>query len=270
METKPTKIKGHFCQHCNHIFKLKFNFDRHISFCEFSHKSVKEREFDIDAADEKIPSYNEIFKFVKELSLRITKLEKDNTKLKSALNREKRKIDVLDYLNNSNIVPTMSFSNWISSLDIRSKLETVFYDDLSSGIFQLFEDGVNNISIHCNENLPLRAFSTKNNTFYVYDNVSSDKEEPIYKWLQFSDKSFNEYLKYLSKCFIREFKIWCDENKRFIDDLNNEHFQKKYLSYFEKILGGKMDENTRFHRIKSAIYNKIKQNMKNVEYEFVE
>ena len=62
------------CNYCMREYKEKYNYDRHIGFCEFSHKSMKERESEIEAFD-KPPSVNELFHYIKEISVRVDKLE---------------------------------------------------------------------------------------------------------------------------------------------------------------------------------------------------
>lgn len=265
---KTNLTMNYTCKCCTREYKEKFNYDRHVGFCEFSHKSRKERENDVEVYD-KTPSVQELFGFMKEMSIRMDKLEKENAKLRVFANLQKKKIDILEWLNEkSNCKPPMVFTDWINGLPLQEKLSSVFNFDLFTGIVKCLEKGVDNISIDDFDNLPIRAFSQKPNTLYIFDKQESIDSLPVARWTMISNKMFDKWLNYIGKKFVVEFKKWCDENKTEID--TNEAMKECYFDNFQKVLGGKMSDETRNLRLRQLIYGKIKQNMKNlVEFEFI-
>jgi hypothetical protein len=260
---------GHTCKFCRREYKEKFNLDRHIGYCEFTHKSRREREDEIEAF-EKAPTVQELFNYVKEMSIRMDKLEKDNARLRVFAVQQRKKINILEWLNEkTRTCPAIDFASWVNALPIEQKLNTVFANDLLTGILRSLETGVDNISIDNTENLPICAFTQKANIFYIYDkDPDADGKETVYKWQQFTNKQLDRWLNFIGQKFSFAFKNWCDENKAAID--TNEDMMEQYYSNFQKVLGGKMSDDTRNHRIRQHMFGKIKQNMKNViEFEFV-
>ena len=54
------------------------------------------------------------------------------------------------------------------------------------------------------QNIPIKAFSQKENTFFIYTN---DK-----KWIMMSFHKFESFIQVILKLFMDEFKYWQDEN----------------------------------------------------------
>ena len=242
------------CKCCHRDYKEKFNYDRHIGFCEFSHKSIRERENGIDAF-EKTPSINELFSFVKELVVRIDVLEKENAKLKQFTNINKRKMDFADWLNNHN-KPTITFTKWLTEIPYYQFLDDIFKNDLISGSLTSLQNG-NGCS-----NKPIYAFIQKPNVFYVYDEImddgDGDGDKRTLQWIMITGNEFDKWLNYISQSFLIEFKKWCDEHKNEID--NNEIMKEQYFSNFQKVLGNsKMGVDVRNQRIRQQYFNIIKQ-----------
>lgn len=245
------KTSKYTCNHCLRGYKEKFNYDRHIGFCEFSHKSIKERENDIEAF-EKTPSVSELFSFVKELVVRIDKLEKENTQLKNMASISKRKLGFIDWLNYRN-KPCVTFTKWLSEIPYYNYLNDIFNNDLITGSvlsLQYKNSGMG---------YPLYAFSEKQNCFYIYDEVS-DNETKL-QWILIQGNDFDKWLNYISQSFLIEFKKWCDEHKNEID--NDEKMKETYFSNFQKVLGNsKLSVDVRNQRIRQQLFNKIKQSYK--------
>jgi len=259
MNYSPTNYK---CKYCFTSYKEKFNYDRHVGFCEFSFKSTKEIENEIEAFD-KTPTITELFSYVKELSVRVIKLEKENNQLKQFASKQRKRIDVLDWLNNRyDCIPETDFTNWMTSLPVETYLEQVFEYDLLTALLKCFDALFENL-----DKLPIRAFSQKSNIFYVYDKYTVDNEEKL-GWQQIPNKQLDKWFSFVAQKMITEFKNWYEQNKTRID--SDEQAREQYYDNFQKVLGGKMSDSTRNHRLRQACYTKLKMNLKNVvEFEFV-
>jgi hypothetical protein len=251
------------CKFCGNGYKEKFNFDRHIGFCEFSYKSAKEIDNEIEAF-EKAPSVSELFAFVKELTVRVGKLEKENIELKQFAYKQKKRVDIVDWLNNRcEYIPELTFNRWMTELPVESYLHKVFEYDLLTALIKCLDDAFEKNS----EKLPICAFSQKTGTFYVYDN-SINCLGQNFKWSQISNKQLDKWFSFMAKKIIAAFKNWYEENKTTID--SDEKYKEQYFEYFQKVLGGKMNDETRNHRLRQFCYTKLKQNLKTVvELDFV-
>lgn len=255
MDNSPTKYS---CKYCKTSYKEKFNFDRHIGFCEFSFKSTKEIENEIEAFD-KCPTIVQLFGYVKELSVRVIKLEKENALLKQFASKQRKRIDVLDWLNNRyDYIPEIDFTAWMTSIPVEAYLEQVFEYDLLTALLKCFDASFDNL-----DKLPVRAFCQKTNMFYIYD-----KQEEKYCWQLISNKQLDKWFSFLAQKMVAEFKKWYDSNKARIDA--DDQSREQYYENFQKVLGGKMCDSTRNQRLRQACYTKLKQNLKSVvEFEFV-
>lgn len=250
------------CKFCTQEYKEKFNFDRHVGFCEFSFKSAKEIDNEIEAF-EKAPSPSELFAYVKELSIRVGKLEKENAQLKQFVQKEKKRIDVLDWLNNRcESVPDFTFTTWFTELPVESYLEKVFEYDLLTALIKCLDHTFENM-----EKPPICAFSQKAGMFYVFERSNSCLGQ-LGKWSQISNKQLDKWFSFMATKMIAAFKNWYEENKTTID--SDEKYKEQYFDYFQKVLGGKMNDETRNHRLRQFCYTKLKQNLKSiVELEIV-
>ena len=251
-----TNTRTFNCLYCNRDYREKFNYDRHIGFCEFSHKSQKECDGEIDAF-EKVPGMYDLFAYIKELSVRVGKLEKENIVLKQQLNIEKKKVDIGVWLNSLPNKPPITFTKWILDIPFQKYLNNIFAKDMESAIKTCLENGSNEIFICDKDNAPIYATIQKKNMFYVYDEIQVDGQK-IAQWCLISGKDMDKWLNYISQAFLIEFKHWCDEHQREIN--NNDDMNQKYLSNFKKIIGScKNTDEIRNHNIRKYLFNKIKE-----------
>ena len=235
------------CKYCNREYKEKFNHDRHAQTCEFLSKSRREQINEIDSF-ERLPNPKEMFSLIQELSIRITKLEKENSQLKGSI---KRKLKFNDILNQA-AKPDFNYNAWIDMLldNVDKHLQTVFNVDLLTATNELFN---NFIDLH-NEKLPLRAYDIKPNVFYIYDIDNT--------WTPILNTDFDKLLARISHRFLVEFnRCWCIVNREKIETLDS--YKELYIDYYRKILGGeKITDESRYSRIRHYIYGKIKKNIK--------
>lgn len=255
------KTSGYTCNFCLRNFKEKFNYDRHILCCEFFHKSDRERINEVELI-ESLPTQLQMYRLIQELAIRVNRLEKDNRKL---LQSQKRKINILDFLNEKNNQPSIIFYTWLTGIvykNISEYLEVVFHNDLTTGIIHLFDNIINNSEP---DKIPICAFENKPNVFYIYDfrnqlikDIDSGENTPV--WTALSIPEFTMILKKISHRFLIEFKKnWYDKNKHMID--TDETYKDKYIYYYKNILGGDQSEDIRSHKIRVWLYNRIKTNI---------
>jgi hypothetical protein len=200
---------------------------------------------------------SEILDRLHQLENRVNLLEKENSSLKNGM-VIKRKIDVLDWLNNElDIVPTMTFQKWILSLQYDKSIQTVFREGLIPGIIEVLDNGINDVSLKDSYYLPIRVFCQKQNLFYVYDMDSTNQDKEI-KWSILSNTDLDKWITIMCNKFLAEFQKWFKENEVMIQ--TNEKMNDRYVLYFKRTLGDKrITEEVRNQRVKQHIIKSIKQ-----------
>ena len=273
IETYDKMLKSgdyHHCNFCNKQFHQKFNYDRHVLCCEFISKSSKERENEIDITQQ-LPTPTEMYQLMQHMMVRIQKLENENTKLR----RFKRgKITALDWLNDASKCPppTFTFSDWIRNdilPNVKDYLETVFHQNLLTGLTCVFD---NSISKFASTDLPICSFDTKLSDIYVFKkptNDSNENESNEPRWMKIPNVELDKYLRRVANQFTYDFKsCWYELHKQEIE--TDEKYSEMYVDYYKQILGGKMSDDTLFHKLRQYLSSQVKRNLKSVvEYDIV-
>jgi hypothetical protein len=220
----------------------------------------------MDLTKDKIPSMEDMYRLIQNMCVRIEKLEEENKKLRQS---ERRKIKIIDWLNNSkNIQMNITFSQWINDIVLKKVylyLNVVFESDLLNGIIKLFENLIETAELN---KLPIQCFDNKTNIFYIYKMCIDEKEECTKNWVQIKNHEFDTYLHLIVHQFLLDFKnIWYNANKTNIE--TNERYKDLYIDNYKNILGGdKITDQTRNDRIRDKLYKLLKQNIKQInEYD---
>lgn len=248
------------CHYCKKQYREKYKHDRHILICEFFYKSQREIKDIAENIEEKIPSTRELYLIMQDMMFRIKKLEDENKKLKQIQNK---KINILEWLNTST-KPKLTLARWINEHiipNVNKYLETVFEENLVTGITKLIEEAISLFDI---EELPLRTFENKPNVFFIYK-----KEDDKHIWLQISSTVFDKYITVISQQFVIDFNNkWYLENKSKID--SDETYKDMYVTRYKNIIGGNTSEEQNNKRIREYIFKQLLTNIKTiVEYDIV-
>ncbi len=235
------------CEFCETGFKYKKQHDEHAVCCEFVDKKKEELKDNIDLTDDAIPSPRIMYELVKHLMVRNQHLEKEVEELRKFVKREKSKINVIEYLNNHHF-PTIDYPQMMKMLVVQPRhLEAVFEGNIVDGVFALF-DGLE---------LPITAFSHKN-AFYVYKEAS---------WHEFPQISMNAMFDILSNRFMKAYRSW--ERSKPELNVESEDVQKQKMILLRKVLGTSMNDENKYRKFGTMMFEKLKKNVKNiVEYEF--
>lgn len=260
----------HNCNFCKKQFHQKFNYDRHVLCCEFITKSHKARENEIDITQQ-LPTPIEMYQLMQHMMVRITKLENEN----ATLRRIKRgKLSVLEWLNDTTKcpLPAFTFSDWIRNdilPNVKDYLETVFHQGLLAGLTSLFEQSISKCG---STTLPICSFDTKLSEIYVFKkntncDVQNEPTEPM--WIKIPNVELDKYLRRVANQFTYDFKsCWYEVHKADIE--TDEKYSEMYVDYYKQILGGKMSDDTLFHKLRQYLSSQLKRNLKSVvEYDIV-
>ena len=184
------------------------------------------------------------------------KLRKDVEELKRWVQTKKRKVIIVDWLN-ENYKPPENYKEFISKLCIaREHLEIIFKSNIIDGIQEILQDFMNNPDNP--DNCPFKSFDQKDNIIYVYNEES--------KWVLLSSTEFNNIISVIIKNILAELKIWQDENAQ---KLYTEDFSVIYVQNVKKVIGGDIPIDKQRNKIHRNLYKYLKMNLQNtIEYEF--
>jgi hypothetical protein len=242
-------MNSYKCNLCAKVYKLKDNFNKHYVSCKFFHDSC------IIPSDENesLPTYSELYSFVKEIALKCHKLENEIANLKQNMNVQQKK-HILDYLNKDpNNVKIPNYEEWCKSFIIkREHLQEVFEGDMISGIKSVLELHISS------KNLPIRVFSQKHSNIYIYTGE--------YGWKLMQNCHFEQIIYPLERQFLQEFVIWQKENQEKIS--MSEKLKDDEIQYMLKICGSKNTMDKTIHILKKWFISKLEEEFVHTVVEF--
>jgi len=233
------------CNLCYVDFRTKTQHREHTLCC----KLIKDRTA-ADVPNDRVPNARIMYELIKNLSAKCDKLETELRALKTTSAREKRKINLVDYLNETRI-PTLAYKTWIKELTVQPKhVEKALENKIINGIFELMDDALRD-----DPNLPLTAFSHRRGRFYVWKEDAWEETKPGFTNELFDNMAFK---------FLRAYTKW-ELSKPELNARTEE--AQKYKMMYMKLLTTR--DEVQYKRFSAWLFERIKQNVKKiVEYEF--
>jgi hypothetical protein len=243
--------KQNHCINCNRQFRFKDLYDQHAITCDFLFKSRKEKDRETDAF-ERLPSQQEQFKLIQNLYLQISKLQKEVDSMRGQVIIRKRK-EIIDFLQSkSNPIPQITFLEWSKTITVsKEMLDTVFSKSLNDGIRSCISAV---LSLDCP---PIRAFTQKKGTIYVYEKVEPDGESVKSCWRVLSIDEFDRWIDRIMHKFLQVFVTWQLENMKLLN--SNEDQKDKNLEYMQKINGNGQTDDRRKNDLRKWFYETFKK-----------
>jgi len=274
------------CEYCGKSYIRKSSYERHYAICEITHKSKRLRICDEQESTD-IPTISQLYIVIQEMALRQQKMEEKMEEMQKWIDRKKKKMDIIHWLNNQPQTKIMS----ILFID-RIKSFTVCEDDIMIILEQNIIETIINI---LKKNLkppedngkikePIACFMEKSNVFYIYKSISV--VDPIYlvdivdtnKKSDMSDKYMNNWIKMIPEDFVYMLKLihskllneicaWRDRNH---DKIRyNDKMSEMYNKMVIKLMSMDFSQESTLAKIKIALYTFLKGDLKNmVEYDF--
>jgi len=248
------------CFICNKQYTKKSSLDKHIILCDFKMKTKREHQIELEELGD-VPTHFQLVKIVQELTLKMIKMEEKMEQMKKWVDRKKRKLNVVMWLN-SNINPTIGFSEWVNTyLMVKSNhFENLMENTIFNTIQQIFED---NLCENTDLVYPISCFSQKSGVFYICDKKADKTAE--WRQLVLTDMIF--ILKTLQNGIIRELTKWKLDNQHKFDD--NDKISILFNKAVIKLMNISFTEDNNMSKIKNNLYNYLKTDLKSiVEFEF--
>ena len=257
-------MSGFQCKYCFRKWHKKEHMEKHNVMCGFWHRSSQIQEDDYDVT----PTVTELFKLVKEFAYKCDKLQKRVDQLENRNNNQQKR-NILHYLNDHPAsFPAIDFIRTFHISDIH--LETVFECDLTDGIKACIKTHF----VSQLDRLPIRAFSQKPNTLYVYDTITATTPDTSIiqpTWHVMTNAELDKLISVISLKFLQAFIAWKKQHCAELEDqavydiadedLNvhtfavNEQIKQQQQTYMIKINGRRVNEDKRRNEIKQFLYN---------------
>jgi hypothetical protein len=254
--TNRIKQSPECCVYCGKGYKARKNLEKHIMLCEIYH-NPKKRKIVIEE-DEPLPSQRVLYEMVVQLALKYNKMEEKIDELNKLLIKEKKKINVFEWLNNK--TPGFTYEELIDKMIINNEcIDYLFKNSFIDTFMDIFSKTIESDV----ENLPIRCFTQKPNHFYIYD--KNEKDE--LGWQELSREklmySLNKFHMKISKGLF----IWRQNNSEFV--MNNDNNAILYDKTYLKLMSVDFRNDNTINKIRSQIFALVKVDLKSfVEYEF--
>lgn len=253
--------KKYCCENCKKDYTRKSSLDKHKILCDFKIKTLRERNIVVEEAGD-IPNHYELVKIVQELMLRNIKLEEKVEQMQKWVDKKKKKINVIAWLN-ANINVIMGFREWVHTvIDVKEEHldclmeNTLFYTVQRIFEYNLYEQEDDTFSY------PIKSFSEKQGILYVADKF----ENGTIIWRQMMHSDMVELLKIIHNKMLNRMTKWRHDNKTLIMD--DDHVSNKFNKAIIKWMDMSFSQDATYGRMKNGLYTYLKTNVKQmIEYE---
>jgi hypothetical protein len=223
-------------------------------------KTKLEHQVEIDELGD-VPTHFQLVKIVQELTLKMIKMEEKMEQMQKWVEKKKRKLNVILWLN-TNMNPTIGFLEWVhTSLIVKPEhFENLIENSIFHTIQQIFED---NLVQQEDFVYPITCFSQKSGIFYICDK----KEDGTAEWRQLILEDMILILKIVQNSMIRELTKWKTANQHKFDE--NDKISILFNKAVIKLMNISFTQDATLSRIKNGLYTYLKTDLKSVvEFDF--
>ena len=239
------------CTCCNRAYHRKTYYDKHILLCHLmATKSID----DMKKADEELadtPDVRVLYEIILEMNAKMTKMESKLEEYEKWVESKKRKINIIDWLNDKYKEYPIVYTPWLNSIIInRAHLEMIFEYDYVAGMVSIMQSLLPHDS-----SSPIKCFDQKENVLFIYND---------HKWSIMSSELFEKLIASINTKIIGEFILWQNENEEKIHQ--DDNFANVYAHNLKKIMGGNGNSSLDVLglKIKKELFKYLKVNIKNV------
>jgi hypothetical protein len=262
------------CTYCGKGYTKKTSLEKHVLICSIIYKSKRELKIEEEESTD-IPSHKELYNIIKELTFKINQLEEKVTLQQKFIDKKKKKINVVEWLNN-NVKTSQVFDDFINNSIIINEEDVIFMMN-NSFLDTLDKVFAENLSREKQKlGIPIFCFSEKQNTFYIYsNNTVNSNTNPNPNTQQTTPQSWmelnrNDCIRFLNIIYSKIFKKLMEWKKDNEQNLNgSEKLEDIYIKTVSKIMSIEFKNEATLSKTKTILYNILKTDMKNIiEYQF--
>lgn len=255
---------GTYCKFCHHYWKNRKEYDRHLSCCEYFHHQRRNPPAEMNDRGGRLPTMAEMYRLVENLTHRLEKTEKEVQRLRTNMNTRQKKA-IIEWLNQPSQIPQITFEDWWHEIKANeSDVQKVVNGDLTKGMLSCIESHLQQFATRTS---PIRCFSQKANTFYVYSietnkPVANDATvSPKPMWQIMSASQLEKMCAHIVQQIIREFLVW--QNTHITTSTEyDERAMDKRASLLMKIHGYGVSNDKRMSDIKKLLFPQMEENLR--------
>jgi hypothetical protein len=212
-------------------------------------KSVADMKKD-DEEQADTPTMRVLYEIILEMNAKMVKMEARLDEYAKWVETRKRKLNIVDWLNdNYNAYPN-SYIGWFNSIKVsRLHLEMMFEMDYVPGVVAILEML---LPAENRETLPIKCFDQKDNIIFIFHED---------KWQIMPVELFDTLIMSLSKKLISEFIVWQNEH---FEQMESDDFAAIYAKNLKRVMGGNTGIELLGLRVKKELFKYLKVNLKNV------
>jgi len=250
------------CIYCGKTYKTRLNLENHLILCEISNKSKRSLSNVNDDTDNLIHeniSSKKLYQIVMQLSMKCNRLENKVADLSKYVTKKIQKIDVIDYLNNTKSTnnPILIFENIIEIVTVEQlDIEFLFYNSFMETINQILSRNI--YKNRENNELPITAFTQKQNIIYVYTKNDSNIEQNL-SWTIVSREKFIRFLNLIQFKMSKALSEWRKNNAQLLNESDGQCML--YDKTFSKLMEPDFKIEKIYVKFYNNIYNKLKINI---------
>jgi hypothetical protein len=299
-------MSDYYCKYCIKHWKHKQEYEKHLACCEFFYNFRRNPRNEMDDYGNKLPTQKELFRFVQELSMKCERLEKEVTRLKQNANMRQKKI-IVECLNHSSAIPKWTFCEWWKSIHLSipfvmnekdaSSMAEHWSEISNPYLFRVFNMGLTEgikcilgqfigVARESRQILPIRCFTQKINTFYIYcgegippyeDKIAPAVMRPQFpaksgkrasEWKIMSNADLETMVDYISQIYVREFLGWLNTNSYLIGQ--DERRGEEQISYMMKVNSMRPSKEKGMVEVRKWLFATLEENAQKIgEVEFI-
>ena len=241
------------CIHCGKGYKSKTMLEKHLILCEITHKTKNKQ---IDVFENDVPSQKMMYKMILELGQKLNRMEEKMDKVNKWVVKKKKKINVLEWLNNT-VKPEYTFERVIDNVIIaNSDIEYLFNNNIYDTLNEVFSRTI------YFDTIPIFASIQKSNLLYIFDTIDGQ--------LIWTEMTRDKLIRFLNQVQMKLSKALFEWKKQHKAELNSsDTYATMFDKSVSKLMGADFKQDNTLSRIRNMIYNKMKIDVKTmVEYEF--
>jgi hypothetical protein len=252
-----------YCHYCAKGYKTRNRLEKHVTLCEIIYKSkntknTKKNENNDDEDDDELPSQRRLYQMLIELSQKYNRLEEKVDKMNKWVTKEKKKINVIEWLN-ENVKPNdmFVFETYHEKLkmeeeDIQQLFQTSFYEVFH----KLVSNAIENVEV---KQRTFFSFQQKPNQIYIYQQEGGWQVASREKLTQFINRCHRKVTKALSE--------WKKLNTQKIN--GDDKYAIQYDKTLSKLMSLEWKNDATWNKSKNILHTIFSIDMKQViEYEF--
>jgi hypothetical protein len=245
---------SHACKCCGKKYTQKSAYLNHSVLCESLQETKRDKKIS-EEENSDLPSYRDLVRLVGILAVKNNKLEEKVESLQKYVEKSKRKINIVEWLN-ANVKPNLTFTQFLDSIVLsENHINCLNEHNMIKTLTTIFEEYF--IKENC---LPIYAFKEKTNVFYKYDNETN-------AWSEMEKDKVISLLYYVDRLVQREITKWSQRYNEKIK--HNDKWAQTYNKLVGKANSLSYRDDATLSRLKGILFNQLKCEVKRyVEYEF--